>query len=259
MRESASIRSFRAPSRRWAFLGALVVASLASREVRAAPPDNGSSVAADGPAWRYALAAGTEFPMSVALRGQIEAPFRLRLSSAVGVLPGPYVSAINGILVGVGAYNQATADLIRDALGSSLVWRTHLGYRPFARHGFTVEVGYGLVALGGGASASTIVSAATGASSPESGTEKPFRVSSALHMLDAELGWEWVLFEHLFVRAAAGGAFTVAASSSVTPDYTPRAPRVTEAFGVSSAAYLDETYTTYVFTPVISSWVGYSF
>lgn len=197
--------------------------------------------------------------MSVALRGQVEAPFRLRLSSAVGVLPGPYVSAINGILVGVGAYNQATADLIRDALGSSLIWRTHLGYRPFVRHGFTFEAGYGLVALGGGASASTIVSAATGASSPEAGTDKNFKVSSALHMVDVELGWEWVLLEHLFVRAAAGGAFTLAASSSVTPDYTPRAPRVTEAFGASSAAYLDETYTTYVFTPVVSLWAGYSF
>ncbi len=223
------------------------------------PTDNGSSVAAAVPVWRYALAAGTEFPLSVALRGQVEAPFRLRLSSAVGVLPGPYVSAINGILVGLGAYDQATADLIRDALGSSLIWRTHLGYRPFGRHGFTFEVGYGLVALGGGASASTLVSAATGASSPEPGADKNVRVSSALHMLDVELGWEWVVFEHLFVRAAAGGAFTVAASSSVTPDYAPRAPRVTEAFGASSAAYLDETYTTYVFTPVLSLWAGYSF
>lgn len=258
MWENAPLRSFRAPSR-WAFVGALLFASLASREARAASTGDGSSVVADVPMWRYAVAAGTEFPMSVALRGQVEAPFRLRLSSAVGVLPGPYVSAINGILVGVGAYNQATADLIRDALGSSLIWRTHLGYRPFVRHGFTFEAGYGLVALGGGASASTIVSAATGASSPEAGTDKNFKVSSALHMVDVELGWEWVLLEHLFVRAAAGGAFTLAASSSVTPDYTPRAPRVTEAFGASSAAYLDETYTTYVFTPVVSLWAGYSF
>lgn len=210
------------------------------------------------PRWTGAVAAGTELPVSVGARAHIEAPIRLRLSTAVGVLPGPYVSAINGILVGAGAYDQSTATLIRETLSSSLVWRTHLGYRPFALHGFTVEAGYGLVALGGSASASSVVSAATGSAPPVEATGgKTFSVASTLHMLDVELGWEWRIVEHLFIRCAIGGAFTLGASTSVTPDYTPRAPRATESFTSASAAYLDETYTNYVFTPVVSLWSGY--
>ncbi len=209
--------------------------------------------------WRGAAALGTEFPMSVAARGQVEAPFRLRLSTTLGVLPRPYVGAINGFLVGIKAYDQSTADLIGSALSSSLIWRTHVGYRPFRRHGFTVEAGYGLVTLGGGASAATLISAITGQAAPEAGADKNYTISSSLHMLDVELGWEWTLFQHLFVRSALGGAFTLGSSTTITPQFTPRAPRLQEAFAKVGETYLNDTYRSYVFTPVASIWVGYAF
>lgn len=197
--------------------------------------------------------------MSIGVRGQVEAPFRLRLSTTLGVMPGPYVGAINGFLVGVGAYNQATADLIREALATSLMWRTHLGYRPFRAHGLTVEAGYGLVALGGGASAAELITAMTGQAVPDQADAKNFKIGSALHMLDVELGWEWVLFRHLFVRAAVGGAFTLGSSTTITPDFQPRAPRAIAIFTRAGESYLDDTYRSYVFTPVVSMWAGWAF
>lgn len=209
--------------------------------------------------WRGAVAAGTEFPMSFGVRGQIEAPFRLRLSTTLGVMPGPYVSAINGFLVGINAYDQATADLIRAALSASLMWRTHVGYRPFREHGFTIEAGYGLVALGGGASAATLISAVSGQPAPEGAADKNYKIGSALHMLDVELGWEWVVVKHLFLRAALGGAFTVGSSTTIEADFQPRAQRANEAFAKVGEAYLNDTYRTYVFTPVVSVWAGYAF
>lgn len=209
--------------------------------------------------WRGAVAAGTELPMSVGVRGQVEAPFRVRLSTTLGVLPGPYVSAINGFLVGIGAYGDDTATLVKSTLSSSLIWRTHVGYRPFAKHGFTVEGGYGLVTLGGGATQATLVTALTGREAPNANDEKTYSARSTLHMLDIELGWEWEIVRHLFARVALGGAFTVGSSTTITPDFQPRAPRLTTAFASYGEAYLDDVYTSYVFTPVASVWAGYAF
>ena len=115
--------------------------------------------------------------------------------------------------------------------------------------------------LGGGASAATLLSAVTGQTVPESSGSgaKNYDIGSSLHMLDVELGWEWTLFKHLFVRTALGGAFTLGSSTTITPQFTPRAPRISEAFAKIGEAYLNDTYRSYVFTPVASLWVGYAF
>lgn len=236
-------------------IGTLAAVALVVGAVAWAP----SASADEGPRWTGAAAIGTEFPMSVGVRGQIETPFRLRLSTTLGIMPGPYVDAINGFLVGISAYDRATADLVSQALSSSLMWRTHVGYRPFRAHGFTVEGGYGLVTLGGGASAATLITAVTGQPAPEQADSKTYSVASTLHMLDLEVGWEWVVMKHLFLRAAVGGAFTVGSSTTIAPDFQPRSARATEAFTKVGEAYLDDTYRTYVFTPVVSVWAGYAF
>ena len=54
-------------------------------------------------------------------------------------------------------------------------------------------------------------------------------------------------------------AFTLGASTTLTPDYTPRAPHLTSAFARYGESYLDDLYTSYVFSPVVSVGVGYSF
>lgn len=213
--------------------------------------------------WRLTLSAGTDFPIALSARADVEGPYRLRASTSLGVMPGAYVDAINALATSAGWYTQSEADLIRIALQTSLVWRTHVGWRPFARHGFNVMAGYGLVALGGGASAQQLIAGITGQMPPgnnATAASATYAVSSTLHMIDVELGWEWrLLGEHLVVQAALGFAGTLASHTTITPQYTPRYPQATATFANYGAAYLDDTLQSYVFTPTLSVFAGYRF
>jgi hypothetical protein len=92
--------------------------------------------------WSLALGAGTDFPLAVGVRLDAEGPYRLRLSTSLGLVPGPYVDAINASVVALGGYDNATAGLLKQTLSSSLIWRTHVGWRAW--HGFYLEAGYGV-------------------------------------------------------------------------------------------------------------------
>ena len=211
--------------------------------------------------YHLALEAATDFPADVGGRLTAELPWRLRLTTSLGVLPGGYVDVINAVVVGLGGYNQSTADLVRTALQNSLVWRLHAGWRPFERLGLYVDVGYGLAALGGSAAGDQIISAATGRTVPTTGGRQ-YDLSSTLHMVDVEIGWEWALWGRLSLRAAVGGAFTLGASTSMTPKFPTGSAleaRGVQAFTSFGAAYLDHTYTSYVHAPLVTVAVGYRF
>ena len=148
----------------------------------------------------------------------MELPHRIRLSTTMSILPGGYMGVINGLLVGMGAYNQATADVTRSSLESSLICRLHAGWRPFAQRGLYFEAGYGLAILGSGLTAQDLICAMIGAQ-PPSGTTAgaSYAVSSTLHMIDLEFGWRWTLLRGLTLHAALGCALTVGAETSVNP------------------------------------------
>lgn len=204
----------------------------------------------------------TDLPIQVGGRLDIEGPWRLRLSTTLGVLPGAYVDLINAVMVAADAYDQDTADLIRAALKNSLIWRIHLGWRPFANYGFYFEVGYGLAALGGGLGGEQLISVATGVKPPSMGpANRQYHINSILHMIDVEIGWRWLLWRGLSLRAAIGFAGTLDAHTTVTPDYNPMpmAKQAEAAFCAKSAAYLDDIYTSYVFAPVVSVGLGWRF
>ncbi len=204
---------------------------------------------------------GTDFPVSVGARVGAELPSGFRLSSSLGFLPGPYAEVLNGTLVGAGAYSEDTGTLILAALDSSLIWRTHLGFRPSSTRGLYVDVGYGLLTLGGGATTAELVAGLTRYTLPDSASRESqsYRVESTLHMLDVEVGWEWVLMDRLKLRCALGGAFTVAASTTMTPEFQPLYPAAAASFEAAGEDYLNDTYTSYVFTPVATLSAGYAF
>ena len=185
-------------------------------------------------------------------------PYRLRVAMGAGVLPGAYVDLINAVAVAADAYDENTARIIRSSLETSMVLRFHVGWRPFARYGFVVEVGYGLVALGGAVTNEDLLSLATGVPSPrEPISHRDYDVTSTLHMVDVELSYRWVLARGLVLRVALGFAGTVAAQSKVEPRFTPMAQMTVQRFTNAVEDYLDDTYTSYVFTPTLTAAIGW--
>jgi hypothetical protein len=152
--------------------------------------------------------------------------------------------------------------LISVALSESLILRLHAGWRPFAGKGFYVDAGYTLATLGGDASTAEVLEEASGAeldTREGSRLDNEFDIASTLHLIDVELGWDWVLGERWTLRAALAYAGTLAASTTVTALFTPQAPALTDAFEEGVATYLDDIYTSYVHTAVITLAFGFRF
>lgn len=239
-------------------------ASNPPEEEPAATTRSTRKVSRDGP-FHLDLQLQTDFPVAVGARISAELPYRLQLSTGLGTLPGPYVDVINAVVVAVGGYDDATADVIRSALASSLVWRTHVGWRPLKKRGWYFEGGYGLVTLGGGVTGQEVLVLLTGVDAPSGGpgmTLLDYDVRSTLHMVDVETGWRWLFWEdRIVLRAALGFAGTVGAKTTLEPK---DATRLTDSAALQTLAregeaYLDDIYTRYVFTPVVSVGVGYRF
>lgn len=236
-----------------------------TEEVPTATASRSRRPSRDGP-FHLDLQAQTDFPVAVGARISAEFPYRLQLSTGVGTLPGPYVDVINAVVVAAGGYDEATADVIRSALASSLVWRTHVGWRPLKKRGWYFEGGYGLVTLGGGITGQEALTLLTGGTVPTSDgpgtTLLDYDVRSTLHMVDVETGWRWLLWrDRIVLRAALGFAGTVGSKTVLEPKDTTRLTDTAalQTLAREGEAYLDDIYTSYVFTPVVSVGVGYRF
>jgi hypothetical protein len=216
-------------------------------------------------AYHLDLRVQTDFPISVGARIAAELPYRLQLSTSLGGLPGGYVDVINAVVVAAGGYDDATAQVVRGALSSSLVWRTHVGWRPFKRRGFYFEAGYGLVTLGGDLTGEDVLVIATGGQAPSPpGMRHPleYDVRSTLHMIDAELGWRWLVWhDRIVISAALGFAGTVASKTVIEPHSPSRLTdtAMLQSFAHEGEVYLDGIYTQYVMVPVATVGVGYRF
>jgi hypothetical protein len=211
--------------------------------------------------WDITVEANTDFPLSVGGRLGVESPWRLRLSTSLGYLPGMYLQAVNDVAVALDVYDRERANLIKQSLKDSLVWRTHLGWRPFPGAGLYVEGGYGLVALGGETNPEDVLTALTGINPPlgESVLNREYRVRSVLHMLDVELGWRWGLGAGWTARTALGAAFTLDSNTRVEPNFEPEQPLLVHLFTGFAEGYLDDTFEKYVHLPVLSFSIGYAF
>ncbi|MBU1623403.1 MAG: hypothetical protein KJ597_07575 [Nanoarchaeota archaeon] len=215
----------------------------------------------DGTPVHLGLELLTDVPIEIGMRIAVEVSEIFRASVTLGVLPGPYVDLINAVVIAFDGYNDATADLITQALNNSLILRFNAGLRPWADLGLYFDIGYTLVTLGGGVAGEDLFAAVTGITPPTNltGDEHPYDVASTLHLVGFEVGWQWVFAQSWTVRTALGAAFTVASNTTVEADFDPRFPSLVEDFTAFSEAYLDDVYTSYVHTPVICVSVGYRF
>jgi len=198
--------------------------------------------------------AATAAPVYVGGRLLAELPGRIRLGSSVGVLPRPYVDGINEIAVATGGYDDDVAEVIEETLATSVVWRTHLGWRPFTQAGFYFEAGYGLVTLGGGTSEAELVAMALGLDVPDFFLADRYEVKATLHMFDAEVGWEWWVEDRISFRLGLGVASTLDASAAVDP--AGGLPFLADAGAQLAEEELEEIIERYVHTPTLSMAVG---
>jgi hypothetical protein len=200
------------------------------------------------------LEALTDFPVQVGGKVWFELPLHFRINTSLGYMPGAYIGAWNAVLVGTGRYSQETGDLARTALDSALVWRIHVGWRPFL--GLYFDVGYGLAALGGGLATADLVANVAGMAAPQDPSSlQGYHARTLLHMADAEIGYQWTLWR-ITLRTALGLAATFAESTSINPAFHAAQPDAQSAFTRAAATHLDATYRSYFFMPVFSVAAG---
>lgn len=216
------------------------------------------TLAQDGP--HLDLEVGTELPLSLGASMVMTYPNGLRLSTGLGYLPNTYVEVINEVVQSFPySYDDATGDLIEETLKDSLIWRLHAGWQSTS--GVYVETGYRLTALGGGTSSEALLAGITDwEMTGEFNGSSGYNVSSTLHMVDIEIGWSTIIDDRWTFRTALGAAATVAASTAVSAQTTPTGrarQRFVREFESFSEHYLVDTYTEYVFTPVITVVFGY--
>jgi hypothetical protein len=162
--------------------------------------------------WHIGIGPGSDIPLDAINVGvEIRTPFGLQLSSSLGFIPNAIVDQIDAV---VG--DPAASPVVHAALHDAVVWRTHLGVKPWTRHGFYAGAGYGRVSFGGSATTADAVSALVDRTVPMGlGAMSLVHISSTVHMLDVEVGWEWRIARRLKLRTAVAAATTLAASSSI--------------------------------------------
>lgn len=212
--------------------------------------------------WHVAVEGVTDFPLDAGGRLALELPLRLRFATTFGVVPDAYVEAVNAIILASGGYSEETGEIVSAALDSSFLWRVAAGWRPFADHGFYFELGYALATLDASLDGQTLYDAAVTIEIPGAADvdnpylRRRYQLDSMLHMLTAEVGWEWVFDETWLIRVAAGMAATIAARSDLGYRSQRSGPLQHDELSTAYAAWLDDVYTSVLFTPVVAVAVG---
>ncbi|MDB4946901.1 MAG: hypothetical protein JWP97_6435 [Labilithrix sp.] len=213
-------------------------------------PSEGSSSVSRSVPLHASVAARTDVPLFVGGAASLEhVPTRLRLTGAVGVLPSSYARMVNGAL-SASAYDARLGRALDETMTSGLSWNVHLGWRPLPAHGLLLELGYASATLKADGDARSLAGDALG---NVRGLDTSFRFASRLDIVDARVGWEWVLADHLLVQVSGGLSRVVAASTSIEQS------AVAQNTVATSAGDIDSAFRRYGYIPTASAAVGYEF
>lgn len=209
--------------------------------------------------WHLTVEALTDVPVMVGGGVRVDAPGRLRLRSAVGYMPSTYVDIINSTAERFDWYGEATSTLIETLVQNSLILRLHVGWQPWAERGFYFEGGYTLGRASGQAVEQDTLTSASGVTAPEGDDGRELDADTTIHMANVEAGWQWQVADDLWIRTALGGAFTVAASSTINRNFSTSGPsaRLWDTFEEAGEAYVVDVLESYAHTVVLSVAVGY--
>ncbi|MEO1171345.1 MAG: hypothetical protein AAFX94_04735 [Myxococcota bacterium] len=206
---------------------------------------------------------GTAVPVHVGSHVQVDLPHNFLVRLELGWMPPGYVDLINEGAQAFDAYGDQTAELLRDGIQNSLIFRASVGGRPFSfDRNIEVSGGYTVATLGGSAAAVEVVEAVF-----EREIQAPFLqdvgdvdLESTLHALHLDIGYRWELDEHWLLRTSIGYVHVVDSSTQalVTSNSGPGNSTVTTR-SPQLERYLDDLYTTYVRAPVITVSGAYRF
>lgn len=196
----------------------------------------------------------------------IEGPGRIRLRTSLGALPRGYVRAANAIIQNFEpSYSDETARLVEDSLQSSLVWRTHFGWRPFRQRGFYLHTGYTRMGAGGGATGLQIIEGVGNISVPPAvlsvAATQSLDVSALVHMWDVEIGGEWTVADQLTIRAGLGWSRTFNARTDVQANWeaSPAVSLLADQVAAEYEAWLERQIRKWFHPPTLVLAVGYQF
>ena len=223
-----------------------------------------------GAAWFFRgleIQGGTNLPASVGGGLILYFPAGLYLGNSFGVMPSAYVKLINKVLVAGGEYDQATADLIEKALTNSFVYDLYFGWDPGKPGGFTFNVGYELMTMGGRASTLAVISKATGkklGAELTALTSNTVPVKTMLHNVTARLGYKLVIVDHLTFDFYVGVLKTVAAKSDIQlaglgRNRSTHVARALVEYDREINRYMRSLYVHYIVSPLVIVNIGYRF
>jgi len=197
----------------------------------------------------------TDFPLQIGGQIWAELPWRVRLSMSFGALPDPYLQTIHAVAVSAGAYDQATADLLTEALDRAFTWRLHIGWRPFPHRGAYFEGGFGLLALNSGLALADVIELASGVPAPRArNVGLGFKIDTVVETLGIEVGWMWQPWRGLTLRVSLGFAATVGAQVSIAPNFPALSDRSFVRFAEN---YVADLIQRYLFIPTVGLAVGW--
>jgi hypothetical protein len=207
----------------------------------------------------FDLMVGTQVPLSMGGMASLELPGRLLIQGHLGWMPGAYGSAINGVVSSVGAYDSQTAALIDASLNDAMVVQLGGGWRPFPSAGFEIFGGYTHIALSGSVSPSAVANVVGGDFAAQVASQTitdDVTISSSLHNFHVGLGWRWVAFDRLVIRASIAYTQTLGSSTSIESPDQPEAAALANPY-IDDA--LGSVYKDYVKLPLIGLGLGYRF
>ncbi|MFO0686182.1 MAG: hypothetical protein U0234_29235 [Sandaracinus sp.] len=254
------MRDWLGPARLLAAIAAILLGSLAN-PAAAQPSERGSTERAEALAsptapapssgWALDVMAATAVPTVVGAEVRVETPGRFLLDVMAG--GNPYGSALGDLVQAYGG--GETGRTVVGAIASSAgVLRLQAGLRPAPDAGLEILAGYTLMVSNPSLSRATL-EALSGQSFAYAGIESaPLHV--LIHAVSAELGWSFVIADHLVLRLALGGSFTVASNARLdVPDAMRSASPVVGRLETDIASAI----THYGFVPEARVAVGYRF
>ncbi len=205
------------------------------------------------------LALSTLAPVSVGPDLSVELPGRVLLQAHLGWMPDVYSRTLSRTLEDAGAYDEAVGTLVDSALQSSTTWHWGAGFRPFAKLGFELRLGYAHVSLDGVSSTAEIIPLVNAAVGERLNTETgdaDVNLDSQIHHLTVAAGWRWLIADRIVVRASLGYMQAFDSSSSLQ---IAAFPELTRLAAPTVEAVLHDHYMRYIKIPVVGLSVGYRF